>query len=222
MTSALGSTAMKYTATKNPPAFHEAMLGSAIQLSVLGYLWVQHTSAAACLTSPLACLSDLGAADPWGRQVALTVCLCTFFWIYSVLNRTAAGGSDPSIVDRLWSILPEAYTLHWFVARPSRRGALMCALTLTWGLRLTYNFARKGGFSGGEDYRWAEIRKWFNAPGWKWEVFNLVFICFAQQARAPPPPPPPPPPLPPPLRSLACSSHSPSRSRARLLRAHAG
>ena len=121
MTSALGSTAMKYTATKNPPAFHEAMLGSAIQLSVLGYLWVQHTSAAACLTSPLACLSDLGAADPWGRQVALTVCLCTFFWIYSVLNRTAAGGSDPSIVDRLWSILPEAYTLHWFVARPSRR-----------------------------------------------------------------------------------------------------
>ena len=94
MTSALGSTAMKYTATKNPPAFHEAMLGSAIQLSVLGYLWVQHTSAAACLTSPLACLSDLGAADPWGRQVALTVCLCTFFWIYSVLNRTAAGGSS--------------------------------------------------------------------------------------------------------------------------------
>ena len=74
MTSALGSTAMKYTATKNPPAFHEAMLGSAIQLSVLGYLWVQHTSAAACLPSPLACLSARGAADPWGRQVALAVC----------------------------------------------------------------------------------------------------------------------------------------------------
>ena len=69
----------------------------------------------------------------------------------------------------------------------------MAAVVTAWGLRLSYNFAIKGGYSaGGEDYRWAEIRKWFNAPGWKWEVFNLVFICFAQQARAPPPPPPPP------------------------------
>ena len=66
------------------------------------------------------------------------------------------------------------------VARPSRRGALMCALTLTWGLRLTYNFARKGGFSGGEDYRWAEIRTW---PGFDrgFELFNLLFIWCATQ-----------------------------------------
>jgi steroid 5-alpha reductase family enzyme len=37
----------------------------------------------------------------------------------------------------------------------------------------------KGGFSGGEDYRWAYIRKWY--PGWKFGVFNFVFICFFQQ-----------------------------------------
>lgn len=42
--------------------------------------------------------------------------------------------------------------------------------------RLTYNFYIKGGFSGGEDYRWAVIRIWY--PGWRWELFNLVFICF--------------------------------------------
>jgi steroid 5-alpha reductase family enzyme len=48
------------------------------------------------------------------------------------------------------------------------------------GCRLTWNFWRKGGYSGGEDYRWSVIRKWF--PGWKFEFFNLVFICFAQHA----------------------------------------
>jgi len=40
---------------------------------------------------------------------------------------------------------------------------------------LTYNFYIKGGFSGGEDYRWAVIRRWY--PGWRWEIFNLIFIC---------------------------------------------
>jgi steroid 5-alpha reductase family enzyme len=36
----------------------------------------------------------------------------------------------------------------------------MLGLTTLWGLRLTYNFWRKGGYKkGGEDYRWAYIRK---------------------------------------------------------------
>ena len=39
--------------------------------------------------------------------------------------------------------------------------------------------ALKGGFSGGEDYRWKEVRSWF--PGLKYEVFNLVFVCVFQQ-----------------------------------------
>ena len=61
----------------------------------------------------------------------------------------------------------------------------MTLLVTAWGARLTYNFYIKGGFSGGEDYRWAEIRSWFKdarvlgIPGW--EVFNLLFICGAQQ-----------------------------------------
>ena len=47
-------------------------------------------------------------------------------------------------------------------------------------MRLTANFAYKGGFSGGEDYRWVEIRSW---PGFDkgWELFNLTFICGFQQ-----------------------------------------
>lgn len=54
----------------------------------------------------------------------------------------------------------------------------MAVLVAAWGLRLTWNFAIKGGYRGGEDYRWVVIRTWF--PGWRFEVFNFVFICFTQ------------------------------------------
>merc|ERR1712147_349334 len=55
----------------------------------------------------------------------------------------------------------------------------MSILVTLWGCRLTYNFVAKGGYSGGEDYRWKEIRKWY--PGWRYEVFNLIFVCTFQQ-----------------------------------------
>ena len=65
-----------------------------------------------------------------------------------------------SQVDRLWSVMPWLYYWYWawrggFTARP----VLMAAAATVWGLRLSYNFARKGGYSGGEDYRWPIIRK---------------------------------------------------------------
>ena len=65
----------------------------------------------------------------------------------------------------------------------------MAFLSTAWGCRLTYNFWIKGGFSGGEDYRWEQVRAWFPA-GWRFETFNLVFICLFQvshlQDRSPP------------------------------------
>jgi steroid 5-alpha reductase family enzyme len=56
----------------------------------------------------------------------------------------------------------------------------MALLSTAWGMRLTINFALKGGFSGGEDYRWKEIRSW---PGFDrgWEFFNFGFVCLFQQ-----------------------------------------
>ena len=82
---------------------------------------------------------------------------------------------------------------------------LLATLASIWGLRLTANFARKGGFSGGEDYRWAEIRTW---PGFDrgWEVFNLLFICGcrAALARYPRVAASPYMPLPPPLTPPRC------------------
>ena len=39
----------------------------------------------------------------------------------------------------------------------------MLALVTLWGARLTFNFARKGGYApGGEDYRWAVLRARMN------------------------------------------------------------
>ena len=55
----------------------------------------------------------------------------------------------------------------------------MALLTTLWGARLTFNFARKGGYApGGEDYRWAELKKRM-AP-WQFQIFNLLFVACAQ------------------------------------------
>ena len=56
----------------------------------------------------------------------------------------------------------------------------MALLSTLWGLRLTYNFWRKGGYSsGGEDYRWPVLRKKLNNRC-LFTLFNLAFISFYQ------------------------------------------
>ena len=92
-----------------------------------------------------------------------------------------------SQVDKLWSILPVVYT--WIVAFESgfeSRLVLMALLVSIWGIRLSYNFSRRGGYSlrfwsGEEDYRWAVLRaKPELSAGWKWMLFNLLFISLYQ------------------------------------------
>jgi len=92
-----------------------------------------------------------------------------------------------SQVDKLWSLIPLAYV--WMVAVDSGfepRLVLMALVVSAWGLRLSYNFSRRGGYSwkfwtGTEDYRWAVVRAKpeFTAK-WRWLVFNLLFISFYQ------------------------------------------
>jgi steroid 5-alpha reductase family enzyme len=55
-------------------------------------------------------------------------------------------------VDRLWSLLPVYYSFHYiaFAAQHdlvSPRLVLLTGLQLVWGVRLTYNYWRKGGYS---------------------------------------------------------------------------
>jgi steroid 5-alpha reductase family enzyme len=56
----------------------------------------------------------------------------------------------------------------------------MAVLATLWGARLTFNFARKGGYTGMEDYRWAILRG--RMRPWAFQVFNLLFIVLYQNA----------------------------------------
>ncbi|MFC5501471.1 DUF1295 domain-containing protein [Lysinimonas soli] len=99
-----------------------------------------------------------------------------FCWIASLITR------DTSWVDRIWSIVPVVYV--WIFAGAAGfsdpRLDVMTALVTAWGARLTFNFARKGGYSGVEDYRWAVLRERMSPP--QFQVFNLLFIVIFQNA----------------------------------------
>jgi steroid 5-alpha reductase family enzyme len=93
-----------------------------------------------------------------------------------------------SQVDKLWSIMPIVYTWYFaYAGEWDTRMVLMAALATVWGLRLTFNFARRGGYSwipwaGEEDYRWSVLRKNPLLAGRvQWALFNLFFISFYQQ-----------------------------------------
>jgi steroid 5-alpha reductase family enzyme len=98
-------------------------------------------------------------------------------WILSLLTR------DVSWVDRIWSLAPVGY-VAWFASRARFADArldLMLLLVVAWGLRLTYNFARKGGYRrGGEDYRWPVLRRRLGPL--KFQLFNATFIAPFQNA----------------------------------------
>ena len=97
-----------------------------------------------------------------------------FAWIASLFS------GDTSWVDRCWSLVPWVYT--WVFASYAHlhnaRLDAMAILTTLWGLRLTYNFARKGGYSGVEDYRWAILRSRMSKV--QFQLFNFFFIVLYQ------------------------------------------
>ncbi|HQW25027.1 MAG TPA: DUF1295 domain-containing protein, partial [Saprospiraceae bacterium] len=93
-----------------------------------------------------------------------------------------------SQVDKLWSIIPLVYA--WYIAvggGMDTRLVLMAVLVTLWGIRLTYNFSRRGAYSwkfwtGEEDYRWEVLRQKPELKGKvRWFFFNLFFISFYQQ-----------------------------------------
>jgi steroid 5-alpha reductase family enzyme len=100
---------------------------------------------------------------------------CALTWILSLLTK------DTSWVDRIWSIVPAVYV--WVFAAGAGLANpilnVMAILVSLWAIRLTLNFARKGGYApGGEDYRWEVLRSRMS-PG-QFQVFNLFFIVIYQ------------------------------------------
>lgn len=113
----------------------------------------------------------------WISILAAVVLLC---FVVSEITR------NYSQVDKLWSLLPPVYSWLTVAAVPSARTVLMAGLVTLWGLRLSYNFHRKGGYSivpwrGEEDYRWKKLRE---SPALKgrlrFGLFNLLFISLYQ------------------------------------------
>ena len=120
----------------------------------------------------------------------LNILKSTFWGVGAVILFTFVVGQltgNNSQVDKLWSIVPAPYA--WYMTWKGgmdERMVLMSVLVTIWAARLTFNFARRGGYSwkfweGEEDYRWEVLRQ---RPGFKnpfvWLLFNLFFICFYQ------------------------------------------
>lgn len=104
-----------------------------------------------------------------------------FCFIISTLSK------NYSQVDKLWSVIPIVYVwVACFESGFESRITLMAILVTVWGIRLTFNFSRRGGYKikfweGDEDYRWAilQAKPEFQSPI-KWSLFNLFFISYYQ------------------------------------------
>lgn len=94
-------------------------------------------------------------------------------WLASVIVK------EYSWTDRLWSVVPAVYAWVFAAHAHDARVTLVAVLITAWGARLTFNFARRGGYApGGEDYRWAVLRA--RMPGWAYALFNFLFIALYQ------------------------------------------
>ncbi|MGI6265134.1 MAG: DUF1295 domain-containing protein [Acutalibacteraceae bacterium] len=116
-------------------------------------------------------------------KILVIVCGCSAAYCFIVGELTR----NFSQIDKLWSLLPIAYT--WIIAVKGGMNARLIAYALivtAWGIRLTVNFARKGAYrlkfwTGTEDYRWSIVRQ---NPAFKhgivWVLFDLLFISVYQ------------------------------------------
>jgi len=151
-------------------------------------LWSFVLEGLAATTSSL--LDIAGGSSPASEsstqryKAAFLLCLTasTLCFVVSTLS------SNYSQVDKIWSIIPAVYS--WIAVYPGDARTLMMAVLATiWGVRLTWNFHRRGGYTwppwqGDEDYRWAYIQQGEYLPilskPLPWMLFNLFFISVYQ------------------------------------------
>ncbi|KAL6759953.1 hypothetical protein V8C86DRAFT_2564316 [Haematococcus lacustris] len=132
---------------------------------------------------------DAAEGDPLPTCVLICVCVAALCWVFQLFT------GNCSHVDRLWSLLPGMYlslmARHelWAALQSLRPGSqhpplnlrllTQWVLVVGWGARLTFNFARKGGYSlSYEDYRWPVVREVM--PPALFQLFGLVFVALAQ------------------------------------------
>ncbi|KAG0379248.1 hypothetical protein BGX24_001134 [Mortierella sp. AD032] len=124
------------------------------------------------------------SSDPLIFAIRTALIFAFICWFQSMAT------GNHSWVDKLWSIVPVIYAVHfairdmfyWPKDEPfsyNLRLYIAAFLILLWGIRLTYNFYRKGGYGmDSEDYRWPYLGE--KVPAFIWLFFNIFFICIFQ------------------------------------------
>ena len=115
------------------------------------------------------------SGTPFGIALDVCIIIAAACWVLSLITK------EFSWVDRVWSIAPAVYCLIVAVdlGFGNARVTVMTVLVLLWSIRLTGNFALKGGYQpGGEDYRWAYLRA--NTTRVQFQILNVTFICPGQ------------------------------------------
>ena len=121
-------------------------------------------------------LSMIDILSQFNNNLHLCVIFTLLTWILSLITK------NYSQVDRLWSILPMIYTFVGLFNNGinSIRTVFASAAVLLWGLRLTFNFYRRGGYNKDyEDYRWEHVKSTIPNPI-VWHIFNFLFIHVFQ------------------------------------------
>ncbi|KAL9603255.1 MAG: hypothetical protein Q9219_001276 [cf. Caloplaca sp. 3 TL-2023] len=113
--------------------------------------------------------------NPLVSAFAFALLLAPIFLVVSEINR------NYSQVDRVWSLLPTVYNLHYIAyahakGLPTQRLNSLGIISVIWSVRDRYVC---GGYQiGSEDYRWEILRKHISPP--LFFVFNVTFISLAQ------------------------------------------
>lgn len=112
---------------------------------------------------------------PFGTALEVSLIIAFAGWLLSLIDR------ESGWIDRLWPICPPVFCLIVAFATGIEwaRVNVMTLLVVLWGVRLTHNFARKGGYrKGDEDYRWAHLREKMSPA--LFQVLSITFVYPVQ------------------------------------------
>ncbi|KAJ5266705.1 hypothetical protein N7478_009513 [Penicillium angulare] len=119
------------------------------------------------------------ATNPLVSALAFGSVIAGLCFVFAEINRNF------SQIDRLWSILPALYNVHfavWARLAGIRTQTLdsIAMIAVLWSARLTFNYWRRGGYSvGSEDYRWKIVRSKVNNT-FLFTIFDFTFIACIQ------------------------------------------
>ena len=120
-------------------------------------------------------LNPIQTSNPLASILSITAITVALSFLFGLIS------GDYSWTDRLWSTMPVVFAWIYAAHGGFYPPILVAAILVTlWGARLTFNFARRGGYTTAEDYRWPIIQKKIANP-LLWQLFNLLFIAFYQQ-----------------------------------------